>query len=72
MKGLTYKDDATLLRLGMDGYGDLSTIVDQADIKVLFRFGMTSNQNDYVDNLGTDAHVYLDIDNSFVQRNIHV
>lgn len=73
MKGLEYKDNARIVRLTMDEYGDLSTIEDEADIKVLFRFGMTSNQNDYVDNLGTDAHahVYLDIDNPFIQRNLY-
>ena len=71
MKGLTYLDPATILRLGMDEYGDLNTIIDQADIRVLFRFGMTSNQNDYVDNVGTDAHVYLDIENPFIRRNLH-
>ena len=71
MKGLEYKDNARIVRLTMDEYGDLSTIEDEADIKVLFRFGMTSNQNDYVANLGTDAHVYLDIDNPFVQRNLY-
>lgn len=70
MKGLEYKDNARIVRLTMDEYGDLSTIEDEADIKVLFRFGMTSNQNDYVANLGTDAHVYLDINNPFIQRNL--
>ena len=69
MKGLTYRDPALLLRIEADEYGDLTRVVDRVEILTLFRYGMTTNQNDYVANLGTDAHVYLDINNDFVHRN---
>lgn len=70
MIGLTYKDPATIIRLGADEYGDMTVIQDQATILTLFLYGMSSNQNDYVDNIGTDGHVYLDINNPFIQRNM--
>lgn len=70
MIGLRYKDEATILRLTVDEYGDESAVQDLTKIKVLFLYGMTSNQNDYVENIGTDAHVYLDIDNPFIARNM--
>lgn len=70
MKGLTYKDPGTIVRLAADEYGDMSIIADEARIKTLFLYGMSSNQADYVDNLGTDAHVYLDINNPFISRNM--
>lgn len=70
MKGLTYKDRAILLRLEADEYGDFTRIADRANILTLFRHGMSSNMANYVDNIGTDAHVYLDINNPFVARNM--
>lgn len=70
MKKLTYKDPAIIVRLETDEYGDLSVVKDQADIKTLFFIGMTSNQSDYVNNLGTDAHTYLDIENDYIKRNL--
>lgn len=70
MKKLTYKDPAIIVRLEADEYGDLTIVKDQEEIKTLFFIGMTSNQNDYVNNLGTDAHTYLDIENDFIQRNL--
>lgn len=70
MKKLTYKDPAIIVRLETDEYGDLTIVKDQADIKTLFFIGMTSNQSDYVNNLGTDAHTYLDIENEYIQRNL--
>ncbi len=66
MKGLTYKDDATILRLDADRYGDYTVLNDQTRIKVLFIHGMSNNHSDYVDNIGTDAHAYLDIDNPYI------
>lgn len=70
MKQLTYKDPARIVRLAADEYGDMTVVQDQASILTLFLYGMSSNQNDYVDNIGTDAHVYLDINNSFILRNM--
>lgn len=70
MKALEYKDPATIVRLAADEYGDMTVVQDQASILTLFLYGMSSNQNDYVDNIGTDAHVYLDIENSFILRNM--
>ena len=70
MKGLTYKDDAKIIRLIADRYGDYSVIQDIEDIKVLFIHGMSNNHSDYVDNVGTDAHAYLDISNPFIARNM--
>ena len=70
MKKLTYKDPATIVRLESDEYGDPTIVKDQERILTLFFIGMTSNQNDYVNNLGTDAHTYLDIENDFVKRNL--
>lgn len=70
MKKLDYKDLANIIRLESDEYGDLTIVKDQATIKTLYFIGMSSNQNDYVNNLGTDAHTYLDIENDFVKRNL--
>ena len=42
MKGLTYKDDAKIIRLIADRYGDYSVIQDIEDIKVLFIHGMST------------------------------
>lgn len=70
MKGLTYKDPATIVRLQADEYGDMTIIADKVRIKTLFRHGMSSDMANYVDNIGTDAHVYLDIDNPFIKRNM--
>ena len=70
MKTLEYKDDAILVKVKLNEYGD-PELDEQADIKTLFRFGMSTMQNDFVANISTDAHAYLDIENPFVRNNLY-
>lgn len=70
MKTLEYKDDAILVKVKLNEYGD-PELEEQADIKTLFRFGMSTMQNDFVANISTDAHAYLDIENPFVRNNLY-
>lgn len=71
MKGLTYKDPATIYNLKRDEYGDESIVADTAVIKCLFLYSMGSDQSNFVEGIKTDAHAYLDIGNKFIQANKH-
>lgn len=70
MKGLTYLDPATLVKVKLNEYGD-AELDELSDIKVLFRFGMSTMQANFVENISTDAHAYLDISSSFVRNNLY-
>lgn len=65
---LDYKDPIILVETGANGYGD-ETIVHAEHLLGLFHQGMSQTQINYVDTAGTDAHVYLDIENEYVQAN---
>ena len=65
---LIYKDPIILIETGADGYGD-ETVIHAEHLLGLFHEGMSQTQINYVDTAGTDAHVYLDIDNEYVKAN---
>ena len=71
MKGLTYKDNATIYSLKRDKYGDESIIADSADIKLLFLYNMSTNEANFVNNIMTSAHAYLDINEECIANNKH-
>ena len=65
---LNYKDDVYLVQTTQDGYGD-NSVSHIEPIKALFLQGTSQSQSNQVETLGTDAHIYLDISNPFVQDN---
>lgn len=65
---LDYKDPIILVETGANGYGD-ETVVHIEHLLGLFHQGMSQTQINYVDTAGTDAHVYLDIENDYVKEN---
>lgn len=65
---LDYKDPIILVETGANGYGDES-VVHVEHLLGLFHQGMSQTQINYVDTAGTDAHVYLDIENEYVKQN---
>lgn len=65
----TNADVCRIVRTTVNEYNEPSILDEDAKIPCLFRFGLSSNQNNYVDNIGTDAHCYLDTTNDFVKRN---
>ena len=67
-KLLNYKDDVVLVDTYPDDYGDMG-ISHVEKLKGLFVQGTSQTRTGYVDAIGTDAHVYLDINNAFVQEN---
>lgn len=60
-----------IVRCDHDEYNQLTILDEDGAIPCLFRFGLSSNSNNYVDNIGTDAHCYVDLANSFIIRNKH-
>lgn len=65
---LNYKDDLLLIETAQDGYGD-NSLAHIEKVKGLFLQGTSQSQMAYTEMLGTDAHVYLDIENGFVKEN---
>lgn len=65
---LNYKDPVTLIETTQDGYGD-NKISHIEHLNGLFVQGNSQAEANYVEGLGTDAHIYLDIGNEFVQAN---
>lgn len=65
---LEYKDPITLIETAQDGYGD-NAIAHVEHLNGLFVQGSSASEVGYVETLGTDAHIYLDIQNSFIQEN---
>ena len=67
-KLLTYKDPVILIETGQDGYGDHS-ILHAEHLNGLFVQGTSVSRSNYTEMIGTDAHIYLDIENRFVREN---
>lgn len=65
---LTYKDPVILLETTQDGYGD-NTVSHIEKINGLFVQGTSQSESSFVETIGTDAHIYLDIDNPYVREN---
>lgn len=65
---LTYKDNVLLVDVEPDDYGDMA-VATVEHVKGLFVQGTSQSRTGYVDNIGTDAHIYLDIENPFVKAN---
>lgn len=55
----------------IDEYNQYVIQDEDSSIPCLFRFGLSNNANNYVDNIGTDAHCYVDLANDFIIRNKH-
>lgn len=67
-KLLNYLDTVRLIQTAQDGYGDNTISVD-IEVGALFHEGTSQAQSGYVERIACDAHVYLDIDNPFIQEN---
>lgn len=66
---LEYKDPVILIDTSqMDEYGD-NTISHVEHLNGLFVQGNSQSESRYVEALGTDAHIYLDIENPWVRAN---
>lgn len=65
---LNYKDPVLLIETGQDGYGD-NSIIHIEHINGLFVQGTGQNEINYVEGISADAHIYLDIENTFVLEN---
>lgn len=65
---LEYKDPILLIETAQDGYGD-NAISHIEHLNGLFLQGTSQAEAAYVEGISTDAHIYLDIDNSFVRKN---
>lgn len=69
-KLLDYKDSVILISTTQDEYGD--DFIDKViPINGLFLQGTSQNEISHTDMISTDAHIYLDIDNPFVQENAY-
>ena len=64
-------DFCHLLLTDVDEYNRTYVIDEDAHVPCLFRFGMSQNTNYYIDNVGTDAHCYIDLNVPFVKDNMH-
>lgn len=67
-KLLNYKDPVILMETAQDGYGD-NTVSHIEHLNGLFLQGTSTSQTNYVEAIGTDAHIYLDIENPWVLEN---
>ena len=67
---LEYKDPLLLIDTAQDEYGD-NSVSHVEHINGLFRLGASQSELGYVEGLNTDAHVYLDIENPYVQANAY-
>ena len=65
---LDYKDPVILIETAQDGYGD-NSVAHVERLNGLFVQGTSQSQSNYVEALGTDAHIYLDVENEFVLQN---
>lgn len=65
---LDYKDDLLLIETEQNGYGD-NSLGHLEMVKGLFLEGTSQNEMNYTEMLGTDAHVYLDIENPYIKEN---
>lgn len=67
---LVYKDPVILIETAVDGYGD-PAIGHIEYLNGLFVQGTSQSHGSYVDSIGTDAHIYLDIENPYVKENAY-
>jgi len=67
-KLLNYQDTVRLIQTAQNGWGDNEITVD-IPVGALFHEGTSQSQSGYVERIACDAHVYLDIDNPFIQEN---
>ena len=65
---LEYKDPILLIETAQDGYGD-NAISHVEHLNGLFLQGTSQAESAFVEGISTDAHIYLDIENSFVKEN---
>ena len=65
---LVYKDKVVLIETSQDEYGD-NSISHIERVNSLFHQGTSIQKGNYVENIGTDAHIYLDIENPYVLAN---
>lgn len=65
---LTYKDPVYLIETTQNMYGD-NAIGHVEKIYGLFVQGNSQSESRFVEALGTDAHIYLDIENPYVLEN---
>lgn len=64
-------DFCHLILTGVDEYNRAYIEDEDGHVPCLFRFGMSQNTNYYIDNVGTDAHCYIDLNVPFVEENMH-
>jgi hypothetical protein len=67
MKKVICSEDCTIYQFSKNGYGDLE-LSSSNTVKCLFIFGQSRDTSNFVDIANTDAHAYLNIDDSFVQK----
>lgn len=65
---LIYKDPVWLIETAQDMYGD-NSIAHAEPVLGLFVQGTSQNETRFVEAIGTDAHIYLDISNPYVVEN---
>lgn len=66
MKKVEVKEPCTIYKFKKNGYGDLE-IDEQHTVKCLFIFGQSRDDSNFQQLTSTDAHAYLDIDDTFVK-----
>lgn len=67
-KLLNYQDTVRLIQTTQNGWGDNTISVD-VEVPALFHEGTSQGESSYVERIGTDAHVYLDPYDPFIQEN---
>lgn len=65
----TNSDFCRIVKPYIDEYSRMYIDEQDEHIPCLFRFGLSANQANYVDNTGTDAHCYVDLENEFIKNN---
>lgn len=67
-KSLVYQDEVYLIDTTQNGYGDsVAFLIGKID--GLFLEGSSQSDINHVEALGTDAHIYLDVNNEIVIEN---
>lgn len=61
------KDICKIYTFTQDMYGDNSTY-EVSEVKCLFRYGKSRSEANFAEEIGTDAHTYLDIDNPTTKK----
>lgn len=65
---LIYKDPVVLIETTQNFYGD-NAIGHIEHLNGLFVQGTSQSESRFVEGIGTDAHIYLDIENEWVKAN---